>query len=295
MTPLRASLQMHFCVFVWGFTAILGKVISLTALNMVIWRMALTAVFLYLMSRSLKPWRQFAGADWPQIAITGALIALHWVAFYGAVKLSNASIGVVCMAFAPIFSALLEPWLTQQKFSWRDFWLSTCVLPGMVLVVGGVDTRFYWGILWGVVAAGLVAMFSLQSKKLVQKYDVVPLSFAQIAIGFVVLLPIAGLSGQAITLPPNADWPWLLVFALVCTAMPFALSAAALRHMSAFSAQFAVNLEPVYGVLFAAWLLNEKAQLTTKFYWGAALIVAAVFLQAMISVQSRRKAAAELH
>jgi drug/metabolite transporter (DMT)-like permease len=295
MTPLRARLQMHFCVFVWGFTAILGKVISLTALNLVLWRMALTAVFLYFMTRSLRPLRQFVRADWPQIAITGALIALHWVAFYGSVKVSNASIGVVCMAFAPIFSALLEPWLNKQRISWRDLMLSTSVLPGMVLVVGGIDPSFYWGILLGIIAAGLVAMFSLLSKKLVQKYDVVPLSFAQISSGCVLLLPIALISGQTISIPTSADWPWLLVFAIVCTALPFALSAAALRHMSAFSAQFAVNLEPIYGILFAAWLLNERAQLTTTFYLGAALIVAAVFLQAAISLRSAKKGMADVH
>jgi drug/metabolite transporter (DMT)-like permease len=289
MTPLRAQLVTHGCVLVWGFTAILGKVITLTALDLVVWRMAITALCLAMMARAWVSVRTFAKADYPAIALAGTLIALHWVSFYASVKLSNASIGVLCIALAPIFSALLSPWMSQDRFDWREFALSLSVLPGMALVVGGVDTRFYAGIGMGALAALLVAMFALVNKKLVARFDVLPLSFLQISIGCIVVLPIALIAGGGHIARPSAhDWPYLLVFAIVCTALPFSLAAAALRSISAFSAQFAVNLEPVYGIVFAAWLLNETAQLTPRFYWGAAMILLAVFLQAGLSLRKPR-------
>ncbi len=303
MTRLQANLQIHFCVLVWGFTAILGKLISLNALNLVLWRMSLTAVclalFAYLAVPRVREWliardtkKAATAHDLGLMVATGVLIALHWVAFYASVKLANASIAVVCMAVGPIFNALLAPVLGEGAFSWRNFLLSCSVLPGMVMVVGGVQVQFYQGIIAGVIAALLVALFSLYNKKLVDRFQVLPLSFVQIGAGAVLLLPCTLISDGALAWPAYRDWWWLLIFVVLCTALPFALASKSLRVMSSFSAQFAVNLEPVYGVIFAAWLLNETQQLTQAFYWGAALIVCAVFAQMLLSMRDSKTVAA---
>jgi drug/metabolite transporter (DMT)-like permease len=300
---MRATLLMHLCVLIWGFTAILGKVITLHALPLVAWRMALTAICLFFMARA---WRSLAGLTLRDVAHMGAagvLIALHWLAFYGSVKLANASVGVMCIALAPVFSALLTPWMTADSFSWRNFWLALGVLPGMALVLGGVQVEYYLGIAVGALSALLVAAFGLVNKRLVDRFEILSLSFVQIGVGavlmwLVLLATLALQSGHGghsilaqIPLPSYADWPYLLFFAVVCTALPFALASKAMRHMSAFSAQFAVNLEPVYGIVFAAVLLKETRQLTPQFYVGACVILLAVFAQGLASVYWKPRAA----
>ena len=277
-------------MLVWGFTAVLGKMITLATLPLVAWRMALTSVCLFFMARAWRTLGAFSAKQWAQMAIVGALIALHWLAFYGSVKLANASIGVLCMALAPIFSALLAPWLSKSAFNWRNLLLGLSVLPGMLLVVGGVDSRFYLGLAVGALSALLAAAFGLMNKELVAQVDALSLSFVEISIGGALmwLLLIFSSGGFDMPMPSAADWPNLLIFALFCTALPFALSNIALKQVSAFSAQFAINLEPIYGIVFAAWLLNETKQLTTQFYIGAAVILLAVFAQAWLSMKSQK-------
>lgn len=264
--------------------------ISLAALPLVAWRMALTAVCLLFIARPWRTLSAFSAKQWAKMALVGALIACHWLAFYGSVKLANASIGVLCMALAPIFSALLAPWLSKSTFSWRNLLLGLSVLPGMLLVVGGVDSRFYLGLAVGALSALLAAAFGLMNKELVAEVDALTLSFVEISTGGILmwLLVFYSSSSFAIPMPSAADWPNLLIFAVFCTALPFALSNIALKQISAFSAQFAINLEPIYGIVFAAWLLHETKQLTTQFYFGAAVILLAVFAQVLMSVKAKQ-------
>lgn len=288
MTPLRATLYSHVCVVLWGFTAILGKIISLSALPLVAWRMVITAFCLLFISRAWQKLHHIAAKDWPRLALGGTLIALHWLAFYASVKLANASIGVLCITFAPVFSAIFSPLFSNSAFSVRDFLLGLSVVPGMILVIGGVDPRFYLGIGIGVISALLVALFVLLNKSLVQRIDALNLSFIEMSFGALLMwLILALFQPEQMQIPSTADLPYLLVFAVLCTALPFALSNAALKYISAFTAQFAVNLEPLYGIVFAALLLNERAQLTTQFYLGAGTILLAVFVQGWLSLRVR--------
>lgn len=289
---MQAMLLIHFCVLLWGFTAILGKIISISALNLVLWRVFLAGICLY-------GYLWLRGQNFPvldmrlrvKIFISGALIGLHWVAFYASVKLANASIGVLCMCCAPIFSALLTPIFERGTMRWGDFFLALGVLPGMLLVVGGVDPRFYLGIAVGVLAALLVAAFGLLNKQLVARVPILPLCILQMLSAGLLLLAPALLTGFA--LPTSADWPILIVFAVICTALPFVWAASALQYLSAFSAQFAINLEPVYGILFAALLLSETSELSVQFYLGAAGILLAVALQGFLQLKPRPKLAAD--
>jgi drug/metabolite transporter (DMT)-like permease len=193
----------------------------------------------------------------------------------------------LCMALAPIFNVLFEPWLGKTQFSRRNFALALSVLPGMFLVVGGVSEKYYLGIAMGTLSALLAALFSLLNKALVAQVDALTLSFVEISIGgaFLWLILACTYGADGMATPSSTDWPLLLVFAFFCTALPFALSNVALKHISAFSAQFAINLEPVYGIVFAALLLGETKQLTPQFYIGAAVILFAVFAQALISAK----------
>jgi drug/metabolite transporter (DMT)-like permease len=286
----KAHLQIHFCVLLWGFTAILGKMITLPALPLVWWRMLLVIAALALVPRV---WRGLRAMT-PRLILAycgiGALVSLHWLTFYGAIKLSNASVGATCMALGTVFVAMIEPWLTRTRFSKRELALGLMVLPGVVLVVGGVPAGMRAGIAVGAVSALLVALFGSLNKRLVEHGDPLTVTALELGAGTVMLTLLAPLmpmlfpafAGDLLVVPGGRDFALLLGLALACTLLPFTLSLVALRHMSAFAQQLAVNLEPVYAIVLAALLLGEQHELSRLFYAGVVIILAAVFIHPLL-------------
>ncbi len=280
----RDWIFVHLCVVLWGFTAILGKMITLPALPLVWWRMLLVAVLLALVPRIWRGLRAMTPRlRWAYAGI-GALVALHWLTFYAAIRLSNASVAATCMALGTVFTAVVEPLLTGRRLSPRELGLGVAVLPGVVLVAGGVPSGMLAGVAVGTVSALFVALFSSLNKRLVDHAD--PLSVTALemgagAVALTLLAPVSGLlwpafGGDPFMLPTPRDAVWLLTLAVVCTLLPFALFLVALRRLSAFAAQLSVNLEPVYAIALAAVLLGEQQELTPAFYLGVAVILAVV-------------------
>ena len=295
MTPTsKAYLQIHFCVLLWGFTAIIGKLITLPALPLVWMRMLIVVVALALLPRIWRGLRAMPSRLLWSYAGIGVLVALHWLTFYGAIKLANASVGATCMALATEFTAMVEPWLARSRFSRRDFALGIAVLPGVALVVGGVPGDMRIGIAVGAVSALFVALFGSLNKRLVDSVgdagDPLTITGLELGAGTLALTALAPLmpllfpafAGPLLVMPSAHDLGWLLVLALGCTLLPFALSLLALRHMSAFSAQLAVNLEPVYAIVLAILLLGEQHELTPMFYLGVVIILAAVIVHPLL-------------
>lgn len=281
----KAFWQIHFCVLLWGFTAILGKLISLPAQALVVWRMLLVSAFLAVLPRV---WRGVRALPPRLIAIyagIGAVVALHWLTFYGAIKLANASVAVSCLALGSIFAAVLEPLLTGKPHARSELLLGLMVIPGVVLLVGGVPLHMHTGIVVGVVSAFLTALFAVLNKRYVHDADPESVTFIEMLVGasFLAIVSIGyfGLN-QTFILPDWRDAGLLLVLALACTLLPFILSLHALRHISAFSTQLALNLEPVYAILIAALWLKEHRELTPQFYLGVAIVLAAVFVQPLL-------------
>jgi drug/metabolite transporter (DMT)-like permease len=282
-----ATLQIHFCVALWGFTAILGKLISLAALPLVWWRMLIVVVSLAFVPRVVRSLRALPGRLWLAYAGVGGLVALHWLTFYGAIKLANASVAATCIALAAPLTALVEPWLTRSRFSARELTLGLAVLPGVALVVGGVPAGMRDGIIVGAVSALLVAVFGSLNKRLAQRGEALTATALELGAGLVVLSVLAPLmpfvlpklAGPLLEWPSPRDGMLLVTLALACTLLPFSLSFVALRHINAFSAQLAINLEPVYAIVLAALLLGEQRELTLQFYVGVAIIIAGVSLQ----------------
>lgn len=279
---LRAYLSLHFCVFIWGFTAILGKLISLQALPLVWWRVLLCCVALLL----LLPFRQITGLPRPlfgRLFGIGVLVGIHWLCFYGAIKIANASVAVASMATTSFFSALAEPLLLRQKIKWYELALGILILPGMALVVGNIDWTMRIGFAVGILGAFLAAVFTTLNKKTVEQHAPRPLvmTFVELFAGVVVTslaLPFVLLQSPEMAVQPVAwDWLWLLLLSLVCTLLPTYLTLQAMRHISAFAINLTINLEPVYGVALAALLFHEHKDLSEGFYLGVSIIVVAVF------------------
>jgi drug/metabolite transporter (DMT)-like permease len=298
----KAQLQIHCCVLLWGFTAILGKLIELPALPLVWWRMVIVVAVLALVPKVWRGLRSMPRYLILAYAGIGVVVALHWLTFYGAIKLANASVAATCLALATPFMAIVEPWLTWSRFSRRDLLLGIAVLPGVALVVGGVPDSMRFGVAIGALSALLVAVFGSLNKRFVHHGEPLTVTALELGAGALALTALAPLmpsiapffAGELLELPSLRDVLLLLVLAIACTLLPFALSLVALRHMSAFGAQLAVNLEPVYAILLAIVLLGEQRELTAQFYIGVAIILAVVFVHPLLT-RSRRLEPSELH
>jgi drug/metabolite transporter (DMT)-like permease len=267
-------------VVLWGFTAILGKLITLRALSLVWWRMTIVAVALLLLPRV---WRGLSGLPWRLIAIyggIGALVAAHWLTFYGSIKVSNASVAATCMALTPVFIAFVEPILVRRRFDARELLFAVAIIPGVALVVGGTPDGMRLGIAIGALSAFFVAVFSSLNKRYIEHVDSLTVTAIEMAAGAVFLVaasPLLSIFGSLFVMPNPHDALLLLALAIGCTLFPFALSLIALRQLSAFTTSLAVNMEPVYSIALAVILLGEQRELEPRFYLGVAIIMAVVF------------------
>jgi drug/metabolite transporter (DMT)-like permease len=215
-----------------------------------------------------------------RFAAIGVVVALHWLTFYGAIKLANASVAATCIAVGPIFLAVLEPWITRRPFEPRDLLIGLVALPGVALVVGGTPAGMRLGIAVGVLSALLVAVFGALNKRYVERASPLLVTGVELAAGTLFLTVVAVAwqgPGPWMPWPDSRDTSLLLILALGCTLLPFALALSALRHTSAFTAQLAVSLEPVYAIVLAILLLGEQRELTAAFYLGVAVILGSVF------------------
>lgn len=275
--------QMHLCVVLWGFTAILGRLISLDAVALVFWRVLVVSASLALLPRVWREARALPRRDLLVTLAGGLIVTAHWLAFFGAVKLANASVAATCIALAPVFLALIEPPLARRPFAARELLLALAAIPGVVLVVGGIPTGMLGGFFAGSLAALLVALFGMLNKRLTTRMSALTLTGLQLGTGaaaLALLIPWWPLAGGTFAVPAGVDILWLALLAYACTLLPFSLALIALRKLSAFSAQFAVNLEPVYTIALAALIFAEGRELDAMFYAGVALILGAVMLHA---------------
>ena len=261
-TEQRAYLELHLAVFLWGFTAILGDLIQLSALNLVWWRVFLTSLSLVFFVRIGKLVREVGLRRFLLLAGIGTIVALHWVTFYGAIKLANASIALVCMATTSLFSSILEPWIVKRPFVWYELLLGVFILPGIWLIVDGVDAGMNVGIAVGLTSAALVSVFTSLNKKYIGSSDPLRITFIELGAATLFLAPFLYSLGGDKFWPAPLDWVYLLVLALLCTTLTFFLSLRALSRLSAFASNLTVNLEPVYGIFLAYFLLDDAQELS---------------------------------
>lgn len=277
---LRARLYLHFAIFCWGFTAILGKLITLPTLPLVWWRVAITVASLFLLI-PLAQLRSVSRADVWRISFNGGLLGLHWLCFYGSVKLANASVSVVSMATCSLFAAFLEPLLMKTRLKLYEVSLGLLILPGMILVAGNLESGMGLGFGVGILAAFLATVVSILNKKVIHAAP--PFAMTFIELGAIVILLGLLMPGyywqnpDEKWLPNSTELGWLLMLGLGCTTLPYALSLYALKRVSAFTFNLVTNLEPIYGVLLAGLILHENEELKPGFYLGVAIVVFAIF------------------
>jgi drug/metabolite transporter (DMT)-like permease len=282
----RSYLLMHIAVLLWSFTAILGKAISLTEFVLVWYRMIITAVLLLIIPGVWKGLKSFGLKALSPLFGIGMIVALHWVAFYGSIKYTNASVAVACIGTSSLFAALLEPLILRTKFKKADIVLGAGMLLAIYLVSEASPEGYAFGIGLGILSSLLAALFSILNKIYAKSFPAMLFTFSEMAGGWVflcLLLPfyIHFMPG-AFVWPDSTNWTYLGLLALFCTIVPFSLNIIALRHVSAFTSVFLVNLEPLYTFALAALIFKEHQDLSTPFYLGAFLMMACVIIHAIL-------------
>ena len=287
-TIRRAYLELHLAVLLFGFTAILGDLIQLTALVLVWWRVLLTSASLFPFVNPFKIWKDLGAVMVCRFAGIGVIVALHWLTFYGAIKWSNASICLICMAMTSFFTSFLEPLIVGRPFRWYEMLIGLLIIPGMVLIVNNIESGMMMGVVSGLTSAFLAAAFATYNKKYIGQYNSMRITFLELSSAWLflsIVLIILFLGGADFGLfwpAALSDWGYLIILALLCTSFAYTISLRALRHISAFAANLTVNLEPVYGIFLAWILLNENKELGNGFYWGVLLILLSVFSYPLI-------------
>ena len=290
----KAYLQLHVAVFLFGFTAILGDLINLSALVMVWWRVLITSlslIFFVKLGELLKHTPRSTVFLFMQI---GVLVGLHWLCFYGSIKLANASVALVCMATTSFFTALIEPIVLKTKVKKYELAFGLLIIPGMVLIVSDLNFKMVNGLFVGLLAAVLATLFSVLNKKHIKAVDEISITFLELGSAWLfltIILPFVFMvPDQTIQFWPSSfmDWIYILILSLLCTTFAYVLSLKALHHLSAFASNLTFNMEPVYGILLALFILNDSKELSPTFYWGVLIILLAVFSYPIIK-RNRRK------
>ena len=282
----KAYVQLHIAVLLFGITAILGKLISIDSIALV-WNRLWIAVFgLILIPGAYRGIRNIPRNELIRFAGIGVIVALHWVTFYGSIKLgNNASITLACLATSTLFTSIIEPLITRSKFQWIEVFLGLLVIVGIVFLKG-VGAAYSPAIVAGLISALLASLFSTINKKYIGNRNSISVSIIELSAGFVFLslmFPlIQAFIPQNSWMPAPADWVYLTILGLLCTSLAYVLALNSLKHLSAFISNLSVNLEPVYGILLAIWLLNEDQDLNSDFYIGTAIILAAVLLHPIL-------------
>jgi drug/metabolite transporter (DMT)-like permease len=281
----RAYTYMHVAVVLFGFTAILGDLVILSALVLVWWRVFLTSGSLLLFFKRADIQSIYNHPKFWRITGVGVIVALHWLCFYGSVKAANASIALVCMSTTSVFTSFIEPFLHKTSIRKQDVFLGFLMIPCFVLVAGYIPDQYSSGVLLGLGAAVLAALFSVLNKKYVNGHNVYAFTFIELGTACIFLgICLAIVTGLRLyptdSLVPQGLEQWLYVFILsfLCTTLAYVLSLKALRHITAFASNMIINLEPVYGIILAIIILGEKEHMHWTFYLGALFITVIVFM-----------------
>lgn len=292
MTNTRlAYLQLHLAVLLYGLTAILGDLISLSAISLVWWRVLITSLSLLVFVQWGKSLLKLQKQDIFSYLGIGVIVALHWITFYGSIKYANASIALAAMATTSLFTSIIEPPITGKKFQWLELVLGLLIIPPMVMIAVDIDFSLLKGLWVGLLSAFLASVFATMNKKMVGRADAYQISFLEMSSAFLfisILLPFF-IGDEATLMPVGTDWIYLIILSLLCTTLAYVISLKALRYVSAFDANLVINLEPVYGILLAIIILKEHKEMSTLFYLSMLLIMTIVLCHPFLKNYQAKK------
>ena len=286
----KAFIQLHLSVMLAGFTGLFGKLITLNEVDIVWYRMLFTSIIL-LVFTGLP---QIERKKLLQLGGCGALLGLHWMLFYGSIKASNVSIGVICYSLVGFFTAIIEPIIYRKKISTIEILFSLITVLGL-LCIFSFDARYRYGISIGVLSSFVAALYGVCNKKVSVGVKTRTVLFYQMSAGLVVVsmiipfyLMMFPAHQDVLVIPEGSNLWWMLCHALFCTVAMYILQIQALRTLSAFTVNLTYNLEPCYTIAIAFIVFHEARELNFSFYIGIALILISVLLQTWRATLSKK-------
>ena len=283
-SKLKDYLHLHLIVFIWGFTAILGTLISIDAIPLVWYRMFLASVFIavyfLIQNKSFRIDRKSLF----KFIFTGILIALHWITFFHAIKVSNVSVALVTMSIGAFFTSLIEPILFRRQIRLVEIVLGAIVVVGLSIIFT-FESQYTWGIIYALISAFLSAIFSVFNGLFVKKNDAEVISLCQLFFGAVFITVYLFAMGEInldLFLLSRSDWLYLLILSSVCTAYAFIALVKVMRSITPYTVMLTINLEPIYAIIFALIIFWEKEKMNTEFYIGACIVLFVVLLNGVL-------------
>ena len=288
---LKSYFQLHLIVFIWGFTAILGALISLDALPLVWWRMSIAVLLIFIYMKWKKIDFTIANSTRLLMLLAGLVIAMHWFTFFKAIKVSNVSVTLACLSTGAFFTSFLEPIFYGRKVIWYEVVFGLLVVLGLYIIFQ-VEGDYYSGIILALTSAFLSASFSVINGKFAKEYNPATVSFYELlgGVGFLsIYLLFSEQFTQSFFQISISDLSWLFILASVCTAYAFIASVAVMKHLSPYTVMLTINLEPIYGIVLAIMIFQEKEKMNPNFYLGAAIILSTVVLNGIFKNFEKRK------
>jgi drug/metabolite transporter (DMT)-like permease len=287
---VKSYLHLHLIVFIWGFTAILGALISLEAMSLVWYRMLFALFFIGVYMYIKKIPITISKTLFLQLIFSGFIIALHWYTFFKAIKVSNVSITLACLSTGAFFTSLLEPILYKKKIVWYEVFFGFLVFIGLYIIFQ-VEGNYWFGIILALISAFLSALFAVINSKFVKQLDPTVISFYEL-FGGVVLFSVLLFFGNSFSFSffqlNGKDLVYLTILSSICTAYAFIASTAVMKFLSPYTVMLTINLEPVYGIILALLLFDEKEKMSFNFYIGAIIIIFTVLFNAFLKSKKKQ-------
>ncbi|MFV8376895.1 DMT family transporter [Flavobacterium sp. LB1P62] len=281
---LKSYLNLHLIVFIWGFTAILGALITITADALVWYRMFFASVFLSIFIVFKKKSFRIPLKSFVKLILVGLLIALHWIFFFKAIHVSNVSITLSVFSLGAFFASVLEPLFYGRKVLWYEVFFGLIIIAGLALIMK-VEVHYLDGMLYALASIILGVLFTLMNGKLIENHDPSVISFYEFLAG-VFFISVYFLFQQKFTLDffvlTFNNWVLILILASICTAYAFTASVKVMQKLTPYTVMLTTNLEPVYGIVLAYFILGGKEKMSFEFYIGAIIIVITVILNGVI-------------
>lgn len=271
---------LHFTILIWGFTGILGALISMDAVQMVWYRVLIATATLFLYFLLSKTSMRITKKQFLQFFFTGSIVALHWVLFFHSIKVSTVSVGLVCLSSFTLFTAILEPLLKKKAIEKGDIFIGLVIILGIYMIFK-FESQYTLGIIFGLSAALASSLFSIINSTLIHQSEAKIIGFYEM-LGALFWISLYRLfDGSLLQETFNIglhNWFYLFLLGTICTALAYVAGVSVMRTLSAFRVALITNLEPVYGILLAFIFFGSKETMTLGFYIGAVLILSAVFL-----------------
>jgi drug/metabolite transporter (DMT)-like permease len=287
---IKSLIHFHFIVFIFGFTAILGSLISIDSIELVWYRMTLASIVLLLYAFFFKKKITVSKSLMFKLLFSGMIIALHWITFFKAIKVSNVSITLSILSLGAFITSILEPLFYKRKIILYEVIFGLIIVIGMSLIFNS-QYQYIEGIIYALISVLLSVFFGLINGKLINKASSLVISIYEL-IGGVFLISLLLLfsndfNNEFFKLSED-DFFWLLILATVCTAYAFVISVDVLKHLTPYSLMLSINMEPVYGIILAIVFLNEFNNLSFDFYLGFILIFSSVLLNGIFKLKEKK-------